>query len=161
MMNDKMIRYSEGQWFAVPLRTNGYALGIIVRGSSKTKGGLGYFFGPKYHEIPNDKDTWEKNSVDAVLITEFGDLGIIKGDWPLIKSTRPFSRKDWPVPKFGMEVPFPPGKGFIREYEYDNLGKRTLVKQIAVDANEIKDLPKDSIMFGGFIEITLTNILDE
>ena len=42
-MGRKHIRYNEGQWFGVPLRKGGYAIGIIVRGSYKTKGGLGYF----------------------------------------------------------------------------------------------------------------------
>ena len=34
----KHIKYSEGQWFAVPLKSGGYALGIIARGSHKVKG---------------------------------------------------------------------------------------------------------------------------
>lgn len=33
--------YREGQWFAVPLRDGGYALGVIVRGGYETAGGLG------------------------------------------------------------------------------------------------------------------------
>jgi hypothetical protein len=74
MIKQVHIRYREGQWFAIPLRKEGYALGIIVRGCYKTKGGLGYFFGPKYAEIPNDEATWEKKPEEAILIARFGDL---------------------------------------------------------------------------------------
>jgi hypothetical protein len=66
-LRQKHTRYSEGQWFTVPLRKGSYALGIIVRGSYKTKGGLGYFFGPQYAEIPGDKQTWEKHPEDAII----------------------------------------------------------------------------------------------
>lgn len=60
-MQTEHIKYSEGQWFAIPLNNGGYALGIIVRGSYKTKGGLGYFFGPRYEDIPDGNETWHKN----------------------------------------------------------------------------------------------------
>jgi hypothetical protein len=159
-MNKKRIRYFEGQWFAVPLRKDGYALGIIVRGSYKAKGGLGYFFGPKYQEIPNDESTWEKKPVDAILITKFGDLGIINGSWPLIKSTRPFLKEEWPIPKFGHEVSLLPGKGTIREYAQDNIGRLIIVKETPVNVKEIIGLPEDLSRGGGSVEIELTKILD-
>ncbi|MEJ2711045.1 MAG: immunity 26/phosphotriesterase HocA family protein [Anaerolineales bacterium] len=160
-MKKNNIHYSEGQWFAVPLRQDGYALGIIVRGSYKTKGGLGYFFGPKYEEVPGDRATWEKHPREALLIARFGDLGIVRGSWPLIQSTRPFSEEEWPIPKFGMEVPLPPGKGFIREYEQDSSGALICIRQTPVDADKIQKFPKDTVMGGGAVEIKLTKLLDE
>jgi hypothetical protein len=57
----RRIKYYEGQWFAIPLRTGGYGLGVVVRGGNKTKGGLGYFFGPRYDSIPNEKEIEKKN----------------------------------------------------------------------------------------------------
>jgi hypothetical protein len=160
-MKKKNIHYSEGQWFAVPLRRGGYALGIIVRGGYKTKGGLGYFFGPKYEDLPGDEATYEKHAEDALLIARFGDLGIVRGSWPLIQSTRPFSKEEWPIPKFGTEVPLPPGKGFIREYEQDSSGALICVRQTPVDADKIQKFPKDAVMGGGAVEIKLTKLLVE
>jgi hypothetical protein len=160
-MRQKHIKYGEGQWFAVPLRKGGYALGIIVRGSYKSKGGLGYFFGPKYAEIPDDKATWEKDPRVTVLITRFSDLGIINGSWPLIQSTRPFSPEEWPIPKFGLEISLMPGKGYIREYKQKATGEWVLHKETLVEVKDIVNLPKDSFLGGGAIEIKLTNLLDD
>jgi hypothetical protein len=44
----------------VHYKDGGYALGIIVRGSFRTKGGLGFFFGPRYVEIPDSNVIWMK-----------------------------------------------------------------------------------------------------
>jgi hypothetical protein len=160
-MNKKRVRYNEGQWFAIPLGKGGYAIGVIVRGSYKTKGGLGYFFGPKYPNIPEDQETWEKRPEDAVLIGKFGDLGIFDGSWPLISSTRPFSREEWPVPEFGKKDLLIPGKGYIRRYEYNERGERTLIKQTVVDIKEIQGLPKDGVMGAGLVEFRLTDLLEQ
>jgi hypothetical protein len=160
MMRKNPIRYSEGQWFAVPLRKGGYALGIIVRGSYKTKGGLGYFFGPSYSEVPNDEATWRKIPEEAILITRFGDLGIIDGRWPLIRSSRPFSRGEWPIPKFGSKVSLLPNKGLIREYDHNDRGEWKLIREIPVDLKDIAGLPEDVSMGGGAVEIRLTELLN-
>lgn len=160
MKHQKRIRFTEGQWFAVPLRNEGYALGIVVRGNYKTVC-LGYFFGPRYEKPPGDEVTREKKPEDAILITQFSDLGIINGSWPLIQSTRPFSREEWPVPKFGMEIPFSEGKGYIREYSFEDSGDWKLIRESIVDSNEVVNLPKDSFMGAGFVEFRLTYLLSE
>jgi hypothetical protein len=158
-MMSKNIKYNEGQWFAIPLRNGGYALGIIVRGNYQTKGGLGYFFGPCYDHIPDNDDVWKINPDDALLITQFGDLGIINGRWPIILSTRPFSKDEWPIPKFGSVNPLIPHKAFVREYQQDNAGELQVVREIVVDAKEIAGLPTDSSMGGGAVEIRLSDLL--
>ncbi len=158
-MKQKRQKYDEGQWFAVPLRTGGYGLGIIVRGNYKTKICLGYFFGPKFSRLPNNKDIDEKKSEDAVLITWFGDLGMINKRWPLIDSSRPFSRAQWPMPKFGRQIPLLPEKGYIVEYEENRDGKWKVLREIPIDVKEIAGLPEDIIRMGGSVEITLTKLL--
>lgn len=159
MMKQKHIRYSEGQWFAVPLRNGGYALGIIVRGSYKTKGGLGYFFGPKYSEIPTYKSILEKNPDEAILITWFGDFGIINGSWPLIQNSRSFSRAEWSLPKFGRKISLLPDKGYIVEYEENKEGAWKVFREVPVDFQDISGLPEDIMMGGGSVEIKLTKLL--
>jgi hypothetical protein len=159
-MNRNHIKYNEGQWFAIPLRTSGYGLGIIVRGSYKTKGGLGYFFGPKYGNLPGEETTCQKDSREAVLIAKFGDLGIITGRWPLIQSSSPFSREEWPVPKFGIAASLMPNKGIIREYDLNDFRHQRLISEIVVDIKEIVGLPEDVEMGGGAIEIRLTKLLE-
>lgn len=157
----KHIKYSEGQWFAVPLKDGGYALGIIVRGSYKTRGGLGYFFGPRYERVPDEAETWNKRPEDAIYITWFGDLGIIWGRWPLIPSTRPFRREEWPVPKFHRIDSLNPNKGWLVEYRQDDDGRGLPERETYVDIKDIAHLPRDATAGAGAVEITLTKILSE
>jgi hypothetical protein len=159
-MQEKRYRYNEGQWFAVPLRSEGFALGIIVRGSSRTKGGLGYFFGPKHLEIPDEKETWKVNQQNAILVSWFSDWGIKIGRWPLIKSTRPFSKEDWPIPKFSQPITFPPDKAYIIEYDQNDTGEMNPRKITVINASEIVGLPVARLSGGGAIEIRLTDILE-
>jgi len=74
-----------------------------------------------------------KNPSDAILITKFVDMGIVTGRWPLVQSTRPFLKEEWPIPKFGSPNPLLPELGFVREYEQGYGGFRmireTVVKQ--------------------------------
>jgi hypothetical protein len=156
----RLVKYEEGQWFAVPLRNGGYALGIIVRGNFKTKGGLGYFFGPKYEVIPTGEETYSKNKDNALLIQKFGDLGIIEGEWPLIHNSKPFNRDEWPVPLFHRVLPFPEGKALIVEYRQDYSGSESPVKETVVPLTDgVKKLPKDVLSGSGSIEITMTKLI--
>lgn len=159
-MGQKFVKYDEGQWFAVPLRIGGYALGIIVRGSYKTKGGLGYFFGPKYEDIPTGIETLSKNKENSILVCRFGDLGIIRGRWPLIQSGKPFYREEWPVPLFLRFLPFPEGKAVIVEYRQDYSGLEAPIRETIVPVNEERlKLPQDGFSGSGAVEIVLSKLL--
>lgn len=159
-MGQKHIKYNEGQWFAVPLRDGGYALGIIVRGSYRTRGGLGYFFGPKYEDVPKWTETYAKNKDNPILICHFGDLGIIRGQWPLIQSSAPFNRNDWPVPLFHRVLPLPEGKAVIVEYRQESSGLEAPIREkITTNTDEIRNLPEDGLFGSGAVEILLTKML--
>ncbi len=158
----KHIKYSEGQWFAVPLKNGGYALGIIARGSHKVKGPhLGYFFGPRYESIPGEQETWQKQPSDAILIEWFGPLGILWGTWPLIPTTRPFRREEWPVPKFRSIDPLNPTRGWLVEYDQETSGLDLPVRRIYCDAKDLEGLPEDGVSGYEAIEIVLTKLLSE
>jgi hypothetical protein len=161
-MRKKYIKYQEGQWFAVPLRSVGYGIGIIVRGEYSTKGGLGYFFGPKYHEVPKGVDTLSKNRDNALLICRFGDYGIVNGKWLLIENGKPFVREEWPVPKFHRIPPLPPGQAVLVEYPHDSKDMfRPLCETAVPITSEILALPDDMLFASGSVEIALTNIIEE
>lgn len=155
----KSIRYGEGQWFAIPLRDGGYALGIIVRGSDRTKGGLGYFFGPRYPQIPDEQETWNKQPSEAILIAWFGDLGIITGRWPLIPSRRPFRREEWPVPRFQRPDRLNPRQGWLVEYSQEDSGAGIPIREIYCDADDLIGLPEDGVYGFEALESALTQIL--
>lgn len=155
------VKYEEGQWFAIPLRDYGYALGIIVRGNYETQGGLGYFFGPRYKTVPDESGVENLGPHDAILIARFGDLGIIQGRWPLIKSSRSFIRGEWPVPKFHRVDALDYSKAWLVEYSQDFSGHDQPTRETRCLSSEVKGLPYDSLSGYGAIEIKLTHLLSE
>lgn len=160
-MKSTHIKYSEGQWFAIPLPSSGYAIGIIARGSYKTKGGLGYFFGPKYDEIPSNLETFSKNKENFIFIGWFGDLGIINGDWPLIEAGKPFKRVEWPVPKFYRIPGIPEGQAFLVEYDQTMPEMfRPMHEYLVPISQDILQFPEDSLHGAGAIEIILDRLLN-
>jgi hypothetical protein len=159
-MKTKRIKYREGQWFAVPLRTGGYAPGIIVRGDYKTKGGLGYFFPIRSIQPPNASEIAHLNASQATLISWFGDLGIAQGRWPLIFSERTFSREDWLVPRFGRIDMFDPERGWITEYSQGDDGRALYVAETRVRVAEIADLPEVGTASAGYVEVKLAILID-
>lgn len=160
MTRTKRIRYREGQWFAVPLQSGGYAAGIIVRGSLKTKGGLGYFFPFRYELPPTATDIEDLCASQAILVEWFGDLGIIYGEWPLILAERPFNREDWPVPRFGRIDMFDPECGRITEYSQDDDGRALYIAETRVPVAEIASLPEAGTSGHKALEIRLSRLID-
>jgi hypothetical protein len=154
------VEYGEGQWFAVPLDDGSYALGIIVRGSYSTKGGLGYFFGPRYPVVPSGRETEGKAPSDAILKAWFGDLGIIEGRWHLVKTTREFDRAQWPVPNFGRIDLINLQVGRVVEYDQDVNGLLDLpIRESVRPAEEVADLPEDGVWGARAVELALNRLL--
>jgi len=145
--------YSEGDWFAVPLRSGGYATGLVARSAT---GGilLGYFFGPCRASIPTVDEVVQAAAKDAVLIERFGDLGIIEHEWPIIGPTPNWNRDAWPVPHFVRKGPIL-GDLYIVEYS-DSL--QELCRKKASQSDAIA-LPKDGLAGYGAVEIQLTKLL--
>jgi hypothetical protein len=95
---------------------------------------------------------------DAILMTWFGDLGIIEGSWPLIDTTRSFNRSDWPVPKFGRLDALDPSIGWLVEYDQDVSGF-DVPEETRCLPEDISGLPKDVVSGAGAVEIRLTKLL--
>jgi Immunity protein 26 len=72
------VNYREGDWFAVPLRNGGFAVGVIARANPRGVS-LGYFFGPPRSDVPRLDEVADLRSGDAVLVRKFGHLGILNG----------------------------------------------------------------------------------
>ena len=161
MKQKRHITYDEGQWFAVTLRGGGYALGIIVRGKNRTKGGLGYFFGPVYSDIPYDVDTERLQPSDATYIDWFGDLHIIEGKWPLIKEVSPsFERRRWPIPTFARTDPMYPDRlGVLVEYDQEDPGDQSTARETLRQNSTLVGLPEDGTSGAVAIEIILADLL--
>jgi len=160
-MSKRYIKYQEGQWFVVPLRNGNYTLGIIVRGSFKTQGGLGYFLEPANKIPPNQYDTMDKKAEGAILITWFCDLGIITDEWQLIPNGKPFVKSEWPVPKFQRIDALDTRIGYLVEYEQENPKFSEPIRETICSSDDIHDLPKEKLSGSGAIEIILTKLLSK
>jgi hypothetical protein len=159
--HSKRIKYSEGQWFAVPLHNGGFALGILARANPRAKVGLGYFFGRRFSHLPTAEDTRELVSSDAILIARFGDLGIVEGKWPLVKGGKPFHRQDWPVPKFARIDLLNSERGVLVEYESDGSWTAQPIRETPSPASDLINLPLDGMFGSVAIEAKLTHLLTD
>ncbi|MCC6552145.1 MAG: immunity 26/phosphotriesterase HocA family protein [Polyangiaceae bacterium] len=87
-----------GTAFLVPLRDGGFALGVLARADKKGSA-FGYFFGPRVSsaaEVRLDRVVPE----DALLVGMFGDLEIIRGNWPIIGKIDTWSPDRWSMPPY-------------------------------------------------------------
>jgi hypothetical protein len=154
------IKYDEGQWFAVPLQTKGYAVGIVARGNYKTKGGIGYFFNLRLIDIPSELNVSNIRPSDAILITWFGDLGIITGKWPLLRATCDFHKHEWPVPRFARMDAVDQTKGWLIEYDQNYPVFGCPIQTNRCETSALAGLPIDVLSGAVSVEFKLTKMLE-
>jgi hypothetical protein len=148
--------YAEGDWFAVPLRTDGYAMGIIARANPEAAL-LGYFFGPRRHDRPMLVDSTGLSPDQAVLVGRFGDLGIRSGSWPLLGQAPGWDRSAWPTPTF---VRYEELTGRTFHVRYDDADPARVIDESQVTPGLAEQRPMDGLMGAGFVEQRLTALLE-
>lgn len=157
-MPRRKLPYKEGDWFAVPLRTQGYGVGRVARMSGR---GLviGYFFGPKHNQLPTVEDVIDLTPDDAILIRRLGDLGLLEGEWPIIYRPEPevWLRNDWPLPAFGS-IAVDQSRAWRTEYSEEDINK--VIREAQVDVEQARHLPDDALAGYGALEIVLTKLLN-
>lgn len=92
--------YREGSWFALPLRQGGFAVGVVARAGSEGKVILGYFFGPRRTSVPTIAEVENLMPSSAIHVVRFGDLSLMRGEWPILGESTSWKRADWPMPPF-------------------------------------------------------------
>lgn len=150
-----MAKYSEGDWFCVPLRSHGYGLGLVAR-ASPSGILLGYFFNVKTNAVPTPRDFDSLTSADAVLIARFGDSGLNQGDWLIIGRDPEWDRMQWPVPVFTRHEQLT-GRTFEIFYGED---PQVVVGQQLLPPGSPDNGPRDSLFGAGAVEKALTRLLD-
>jgi hypothetical protein len=78
----KRLPYREGTWFAVPLRTSGFAVGMVARATPTGKVILCYLFGPRRDRVPTLTEPGTLLPSDAVRVLRLGDLSLVRGKRP-------------------------------------------------------------------------------
>lgn len=98
-MAKRKLSYDEGDWFTIPLKCNGYALGVVAR-MDKKGGVIAYFFGPKHASMPSLDDSVGNKASDAIFVAKIGDLGLLDGSWRVLGKHPDWIRGEWPLPVF-------------------------------------------------------------
>jgi hypothetical protein len=149
----KRLPYEDGDCFAVPLRNGGYGVGLVARHDGRG-GVVGYLFGPRTDEIPTLDDVAGLRARDAVRVVRFGDLGLVRGKWPILGRLDGWLAEDWPLPDFGRRGL----DGTFRViYSTDHLAGPALEERIS--DHECNRLPRDALSGAGAVERVLTSLL--
>ena len=150
-----ILPYDEGTVFLVPLRTGGYARGIVARTSNEGKILLGYFFGPCL-KSPNEKSLDGLDPTNSILCIRFGDLGLINGEWIICGRIPNWNRNKWPMPDFARNDPLSKKTWLVR---YSDNDPNLIEKEIPTNF-DLK-LAKDLLAGYGAVEIKLTQLLND
>jgi hypothetical protein len=150
-----MPKYTEGDWFAVPLPNGGFGVGVLARAN---RGGvlLGYFFGPRREAVPPPSDLSDLQPSRAVLIRKFGHLGLRSGKWPIVGRTTDWDREAWPVPTFVRHEEL---TGRTYEVIYDEDDPNRVVREEPSTPEATRALPRDGLAGPGFLERQLAELL--
>ena len=155
MTKGAKLPYAEGDWFAVPLRGGGFALGLAARADGKG-GVIAYFFGPVTTSPPSLDSARDRRAEDAIMVGNIGDLGLVRGEWPVLGKIGPWDRGAWPVPTFVRRdaVSGRPAKVLYREPNFN-----TEAALLPCSEEEADRMPRDGILGYGAVEIRLTKLL--
>ncbi len=154
-MPKRKLNYSEGDWFAVPLRDGGFAVGIVARMDGRG-GVVGYFFGPRRSDVPTVEEVDELGPDEAAMVRQFGDLRLLEQQWPLIGRSPRWDRDRWPIPAFGR-IEELSGRAWRVEYADDDLNRP--IRETPVSQAEAEALPRDGALGAGAVELVLTSLL--
>src|ERR1700730_8850117 len=148
------VPYSEGSLFLVPLKSGGYARGVVARATNKGPALIGYFFGPR---LASNIDVPRENLVpaNAILCVRLGDLGLINGEWQIHGKVPNWKREEWPMPDF---VRREPGKTKPVLVRYSDNFPLRVVKKYPVDDDS--KLVRDMGWGDQAVQKRLSDILD-
>jgi hypothetical protein len=96
------------------------------------------------------------NTSDAVLIARFGDLGLLRGGWPIIGRQADWNPEEWSVPLFGKVDHVDKTRAWCVEYSDPTL---EWVRDIPATPQRVAHLPEDGVDGYLAIEIVLTRLL--
>lgn len=146
--------YSDSSIFLVPLKDGGFARGVVARTAPGGKLLLGYFFGPRIASIKEaNLSGLEPNN--AVLCLRFGDLGLLKGLWPVVGNLLPWNLAEWPMPNAVRRDPLGNAKPVL--VSYDDLDPSKVLREEALENDN--DLPDTGVAGYAFVEARLNKLL--
>ncbi|CAN97846.1 hypothetical protein sce7677 [Sorangium cellulosum So ce56] len=149
---NRRIPAPNGTVFLVPLRDGGYATGVLARATGEGHA-LGYFFGPRVSKA-SDVDMAKLVPENALLIGKFGDLELLRKNWPLVDALKDWTPSDWPMLPMAR-IDEAAGRAWLSTYD-DSFN---CVKETEIDIDTASRYPYDRMMGAGAVEIRLTNLI--
>lgn len=136
-MSKSHIKSKNGDLFIVFNEGRRVGLGLNARGNNRPVR-LGYFFPLKLYDEAPDKSNLSLTPKQSVLVRMFGDLEIMRGNWPIVGHLDDFTPAAWPMPKFErfMSGSDGPNTRIITEYDEERPAQY-------VFESEASRLPKD------------------
>ena len=140
--------YREGDWFAVPLGDDAYALGRIARHHSGIV--YAYFFAPAFDRAPTLADTEGLTAGDAFQQMLVSHLDLRDGAWSVLGQADDWEPTAWPMVEFERRIDRP-GGGPAELYAilWD---ERTLNDEVSarpIDPSEAGLRPRDALSGAG------------
>jgi hypothetical protein len=151
------LTYKEGDWFAVPLGDGTFLAGRVARATKKGKVILGYFFGSVFPSVPSIEVVSELRPEAAIWVTRFGDLGLIRGEWPVIGQGS-WDRATWAIPVF-VSHNILRGRSFGRTYSDADPG--AMVHESPISSQEAEGMWEDGVAGAGFVVTRLKRLVKE
>jgi regulator of ribonuclease activity B/immunity protein 26 of polymorphic toxin system len=149
------LNYTEGTWFAVPLTSGGFGVGVVARATKKGRVILVYLFGPKREAVPPLSDVAGIDPSAAVIVARIGDLHLFDGKWPLLGRTPEWQRENWPMPMFRRSPPFLNHEYNVR---YSDVDPSCVVSETKV-ALGTSTFDEDMMWGAGSVEFEMTKLL--
>jgi hypothetical protein len=148
------INYREGSIFLVPLQDGSFARGVVARAAPRGRIVFGYFFGPRLRGRENAQlEGLEPET--AALALFFGDLGLVKGLWPIVGQVYDWDRARWPLRDVVRRDPLGKLTPMLVRYDDSDPGKVLSETPIAID----NDLLDDGLAGHGYVEARLSKLL--
>jgi hypothetical protein len=153
-MRSKDLPYTEGTWFGIPLRTGGFAMGVVTRRSEKYPGViLTYIFGPRRAAPATMDEVRHLTSNEALTAVRIGDLHLIEGQWPIVGTVSDFERSRWRMPEFARKDPL---SGRVTIVGYDDDDPNVATSKRRASAEEAAGLEPDALLGAGAVEQYVT-----
>lgn len=148
-------KYSEGDWFTVPLGRDELAVGLVARRPKRGTLCLSYFFGPSRRDVPGAEELKKLKATDGVLVCRIKDAALHRGLWRVCGSRERWRHKDWPMPSFLRKEGLS-GRAIRVEYDQDNL--TTPAREVEATTADMT-LPEDIVYDDRRLATTLATLL--
>lgn len=155
--------HREGDWFAVPLQSGGYGVGVIAR-LGVLSDALGYFFGPRRDTVPRLHEVAALPPANAVWVAMFTTMGFDWKTWQRIGHDAHWQREAFAVPRFFGQEGDRDASGRLLHCAYaydDTLSFVRPVSPQTIAEEEYERLPRNSIYYPAAAEAMLTRLLTD